>query len=78
MTSIIDKLKQQEARIRELERLNQEILDEYQKLDDKYFECLQHGKDKEREIARLNKLINTAGNSQLLQQNQLLQYFIRE
>ena len=57
--SIQQLIKDKDRKIQQLQQNVEEVLDEYQKLDDKYFYCLQDGKDKQREIDRLNNIINT-------------------
>src|SRR2546423_15513686 len=57
--SIQQLIKDKDRKIQQLQQNVDEVLDEYQRLDDKYFHCLQDGKDKQREIDRLNNIINT-------------------
>ena len=57
--SIQQLIKDKDRKIQQLQQNIDEVLDEYQRLDNKYFHCLQDGKDKQREIDRLNNIINT-------------------
>ena len=57
--SIQQLIKDKDRKIQQLQQNINEVLNEYQKLDNKYFHCLQDGKDKQREIDRLNNIINT-------------------
>jgi len=59
--SIQQLIKEKDRKIQQLQQNINEVLNEYQKLDNKYFHCLQDGKDKQREIDRLNNIINTGG-----------------
>ena len=74
--SIQQLLKEKDQKIQKLHEEIREVLDEYQKLDGRYFHCLQDGKDKQREIDRLNNLINT-GETPLNQQIQNLKVQLR-
>ena len=72
--SIQQLIKDKDRKIQQLQQDVDEVLKEYQRLDDKYFHCLQDGKDKQREIDRLNNIINTGAIPQI----QELQREIRE
>jgi len=48
--SIQQLIKDKDRKIQQLQQNIDEVLDEYQRLDNKYFHCLQDGKDKQREI----------------------------
>ena len=72
--SIQQLIKDKDRKIQQLQQDVDEVLKEYQRLDDKYFHCLQGGKDKQREIDRLNNIINTGAIPQI----QELQREIRE
>ena len=63
--SIQQLIKDKDRKIQQLQHDINEVLDEYQKLDNKYFHCLQDGKDKQREIDRLNNIINTGATPQI-------------
>ena len=63
--SIQQLIKDKDRKIQELQRIVDEVLDEYRKLDEEYFHCLQDGKDKQREIDRLNNIINTGATPQI-------------
>ena len=58
-------IKDKDRKIQQLQQNIDEVLDEYQRLDDKYFHCLQDGKDKRKEIDQLNNIINTGGIPQI-------------
>ena len=57
--SILEALQQKNKEIERLKKENQELLNEYQKLDDKYYHCLQIGAEQKKEIDRLQNIINT-------------------
>ena len=76
--SIQQLIKDKDRKIQQLQQDINKVLDEYQKLDDKYFHCLQDGKDKQREIDRLNNIINTGGIPPNPQQIQELERQVRE
>ena len=63
--SIQQLIKDKDRKIQQLQQNVDEVLDEYQRLDNKYFYCLQDGKDKQREIDRLNNIINTGETPQI-------------
>ncbi len=63
--SIQQLIKDKDRKIQQLQQNVDEVLDEYQRLDDKYFYCLQDSKDKQKEIDRLNNIINTGGIPQI-------------
>ena len=63
--SIQQLIKDKDRKIQQLQQNVNGVLVEYQKLDDKYFHCLQDGKDKQREIDRLNNIINTGVTPQI-------------
>ena len=46
--SIQQFIKDKNRKIQQLQQNVNEVLDEYQKLDEKYFYCLQDGKDKQK------------------------------
>ena len=48
--SIQQLIKEKDRKIQQLQQNINEVLDEYQKLNNKYFHYLQDGKDKQREI----------------------------
>jgi len=47
--SIQQLIKEKDRKIQQLQQNINEVLNEYQKLDNKYFHCLQDGKDKNRQ-----------------------------
>ena len=63
--SIQERLKEKDRQIELLRKENDALVDEFVKLDDKHQECVRDGKDKQREIDRLNNLINTPPNAQV-------------
>ena len=63
--SIQQLIKDKDRKIQQLQQNVDEVLDEYQRLDNKYFHCLQDDKDKQKEIDRLNNIINTGGIPQI-------------
>ena len=63
--SIQQLIKDKDRKIQQLQQNVDKVLDEYQRLDDKYFHCLQDGKDKQRKIDRLNNIINTKATPQI-------------
>ena len=52
-------LKEKDRKIQQLERTVDEISQEYEKLTEKHLDCITDGRDKQREIDRLNDIINT-------------------
>jgi len=54
-------LKEKDRKIQQLERTVDEISQEYEKLTEKHLDCITDGRDKQREIDRLNNIINTGG-----------------
>ena len=52
-------LKEKDRKIQQLERIVDEISQEYEKLVEKHLDCITDGRDKQREIDRLINLINT-------------------
>ena len=65
MTSLQEQWKEKNRQIEQLKQENNALVDEYVKLDEKHRTCVQDGKDKQREIDRLNNLINTLPNIQI-------------
>src|SRR6185312_9198289 len=54
-------LKEKDRKIQQLERTVDEIFQEYERLTEKHLDCITDGRDKQREIDRLNNIINTGG-----------------
>ena len=54
-------LKEKDRKIQQLERTVDEISQEYERLTEKHLDCITDGRDKQREIDRLNNIINTGG-----------------
>ena len=54
--SIQQLIKNKDRKIQQLQQNVDEVLDEYKRLDNKYFHCLQDDKDKQKEIDRLNNI----------------------
>jgi len=54
-------LKEKDRKIQQLERTVDEISQEYERLTEKHLDCITDRRDKQREIDRLNNIINTGG-----------------
>ena len=74
MTSLQERWKEKDRQIEQLKQENNALVDEYVRLDDKHRACVQDGKDKQREIDRLNNLINTPPNPEV----EILERCLRE
>src|ERR1044071_5380955 len=59
--TLLQLLKEKDRKIQQLERIVDEISQEYEKLTEKHLDCITDGRDKQREIDRLNNIINTGG-----------------
>ena len=53
--------KEKDRKIQQLEQIVDEISQEYERLTEKHLDCITDGRDKQREIDRLNNIINTGG-----------------
>ena len=75
--TLLQLLKEKDRKIQQLERIVDEISQEYEKLTEKHLDCITDGRDKQREIDRLNNIINTGG-IPLIQEIENLRIQLRE